>query len=135
MEGLETPVNKLLLKEKLEATYKVVFIELSEELGENPKLADVLSPPTRRIKSAVFISSSKLHPLGDDLADSIMDHFYQQSINTSFERPISKVHKRLRYIQKIVIFYKPKIRLYWCVTQCLGIGKLLKGISRLSTRI
>jgi hypothetical protein len=104
MEGLETPVNKLLLKEKLDATYKVVFIELSEELEENLKLADVLSPPTRRIKSAVFISSSKLHPLEHDVADSIMDHFHHQSINTSFERPISKVHKRLRYIQKIVIF-------------------------------
>ena len=54
MEGLETPINKLLLKDKLEATYKIVFVELSEELEENPKLADVLSPPTKRIKSAVF---------------------------------------------------------------------------------
>ena len=67
MEGLETPINKLLLKDRLEAHYKIVFVELSEELEENPKLADVLSPPTRRIKSGVFLCTSQLLPCTDEI--------------------------------------------------------------------
>lgn len=117
MQGLEAPVNKLLLKEKLDATYKVVFIELSEELEENPQLADVLSPPTRRIKSAFFVSSSKLHPMTTEIEESIMDHFYQQSVNTSFERPISKIHKRLRYIQKLTFMVCYPVFRNWNATK------------------
>lgn len=103
--GLETPVNKLLLKERLDATYKIVFIELAEELHFKQKLADVLSPPTKRIRSAVFISTSKLQSIGDDIEYSIMDSFMKASVNTSFERSINKVHKRLQYMQKLVIFF------------------------------